>query len=77
MPNLKKSIHRKGVFGWLKVTFVKWCEEEKGEENGTIFRNTSRKLLGRFLSNLVCKVAYIEGVKYVNLIEIGLVVIEI
>ena len=32
----------KGVFGWLKVTFVKRCEEEeeKGEENRAIFRNT-------------------------------------
>ena len=30
----KKSIHGKGVLGWLKITFVKWCEEEeKGEEN--------------------------------------------
>ena len=37
----------------------------------------SRKLLGRFLSNLVCSVAYMEGIKYVNLIEIGPVVIEI
>ena len=40
MPNLKEE---KGVFGWLKVTFVKRCEEEekeKGEENGAIFRNT-------------------------------------
>ena len=28
-------------------------------------------------SNLVCRVAYMEGIKYVNLIEIGPVVIEI
>ena len=42
-----------------------------------IFRNTSHELLGRFLSNLVCRVTYMEGIKYVNLIEIGLVVIEI
>ena len=33
--------------------------------------------MDRFLSNLVCRVAYTEGIKYVNLIEIGLVVIEI
>ena len=70
MPNL-------GVFGWLKVTFVKHCEEEKGEENRAIFKNTSRELLDRFLPNLVCRVAYMEGIKYVNLIEIGSVVIEI
>ena len=29
-----------GCFGRLKVIFVKRCEEEKGEENGAIFRNT-------------------------------------
>ena len=33
--------------------------------------------MGRFLSNLVCNVVYMEDIKYVNLIEIGLVVIEI
>ena len=29
-------MYKKGVFGWLKVSFVKWCEEEeeKGKENG-------------------------------------------
>ena len=71
-------IHGKGVFGWLKVTFVKWCEEEeKGEETGTMFSNTSRELLGRFLSNLVYRIAYMEGIKHVNLIEINSVVIEI
>ena len=75
----ENRIHGKGVFGWLKVTFVKQCEEEKGEENRAIFRNTyaSRELLDRFLSNLVCRVVYMEGIKYVNLIEIGPVVIEI
>ena len=39
--------------------------------------HTSCELLGRFLSNLVCRVVYMEGIKYVNLIEIGPVVIEI
>ena len=34
-------MHEKGVFGWLKVTFVKWCEEEeKYAENGAIIMNT-------------------------------------
>ena len=68
---------QKGVFDWLKITFIKQCEEEKGEETEAIFRNTSCKLLSRFLSNLICRVTYMEGIKYVNLIEIGLVVIEI
>ena len=25
----KKSMHEKGIFVWLKVTVVKWCEEEE------------------------------------------------
>ena len=33
--------------------------------------------MDRCLSNLVCRVAYMEGIKYVNLIEIGSVVMEI
>ena len=41
VPNLKEIDPWEGCFGWLKVTFVKRCEEEeKGEENGAIFRNT-------------------------------------
>ena len=41
VPNLKEIDSREGCFGWLKVTFVKRCEEEeKGEENGAILRNT-------------------------------------
>ena len=70
-------IHGKGVFGWLKVTFVKRYKEEKGEENGAVFRNIYRELLGRFLSYLACRVAYMEGIKYVNVIEIGPVVVVI
>ena len=37
----------------------------------------SLELLGRFLSKLVCRVTYMEGIKYMNLIEINPVVIEI
>ena len=40
-------------------------------KNGAIFRNKSHKLLGQFSSNLVCRVMYMEGTKYVYLIEIG------
>ena len=36
-----------------------------------------QELLGQFSSNLVCRVAYMDGIKYVNMIEIGPVVIEI
>ena len=44
---------------------------------GKFQEHISCELLGRFLSNLVCRDAYMEGIKYVNLIEIGIVVIEI
>ena len=51
----------------------------KYEENWTTFRNVYlvNYVLSRFSSNLVCKVVYMKGIKYVNLIEIGPVVIEI
>ena len=71
-------IHGKGVFGRLKVTFVKQCkEEEKSEEHGAIFRNTFHELPSSFLSNLVCRVMYMESIKYENLIQISIVVIDI
>ena len=35
----------------------------------------SRKLRGRFLSNLVCVVLYMVGLTYVNLIEIAPIVL--
>ena len=40
-------------------------------------KHISHELLSQFLSNLVCRVAYMEGIKYVNLIEIDPVVIEV
>ena len=36
----------------------------------------SCELLGGCSSNVVCRVAYMEGIKYMNLIEIGQAVIE-
>ena len=44
---------------------------------GNFQKHISCKLLSRFSSNLVCDVVYMEGIKYVNLIEISPVVIEI
>ena len=44
---------------------------------GNFQEHISRELLDRFLLNLVCRVAYMEGIKCVNLIEISPVVIEI
>ena len=43
---------------------------------GNFQEHISRKLLSRFLSDLVYRVVYREGIKYVNLMEIGSVVIE-
>ena len=70
-------IHDNSVFSWFKVTFVKWCEEEeKGEENGVIFRNI-------YLANYSANIFQIWYRRsriwraYINLIEIGPVVIEI
>ena len=37
----------------------------------------SQTTINRFSSYLVCEFMYMEGIKYVNLIEIGPVVIEI
>ena len=34
-------------------------------------------MLRRFPSNLVCEVVYMEGIKYVNLVQICLVVMKI
>ena len=75
MPNLKEIDLQEGCLWLAQSYFCKWCEEEeeKGEENRAIFRNTY--LANYWTENLVCRVAYIEGIKYVNLIEIGRVVI--
>ena len=35
------------------------------------------RITGPISSNLVCRVTCMEGIKYINLIEIGVVVIEI
>ena len=44
---------------------------------GNFQEHIFQELLGQFSSNLVCRVTYIEGIKYMNMKEIGLVVIEI
>ena len=62
----RKPIHE-------KVGFLKWCEEkEKCKEI-----RQSHKLINRFSSNLVCKVVYIKGIKYIILVQISPVVLEI
>ena len=51
------------------------CKEEKCEENWAIFKNKyiSREMPKQFPSILICEVVYIN---YINLVEIGLVVLE-
>ena len=44
---------------------------------GQFQEHISCELLGQFLSNLVCMVMYIEGINYMNLIEIDLLALEI
>ena len=69
-----------GVFCRLKDTFVKWCKKKKNGKKMGQFSGThvlSCELLGQFSSNLVCRFVYMESIQYVNLIEIGSVVIEI
>ena len=76
VPNLNE-IHPVKIFSWLKI--VNQCEEEKCKENWQLSdfqKHISHKLLIRFSSRLVCKVVYMEGIEYVNLIEIGPVVIR-
>ena len=46
-------------------------------KSGNFQKRIFQKLLGWFPLNLVCRVMYMEGIKYVNLIEIGTVVMEI
>ena len=79
VPNSKKIHPTEDCFSWLIVIVLNQCLEEKCEENQAIFRNVylANYVLTRFSSNLVCKVVYMEGTKYVNLIEISMVVIEI
>ena len=73
VPNLKEIHSREG---WLKIIVLNWCKEEE-KENQEIFRNI---YLTNYLSDFLqiwYVVVYIEGIKYVKLIEIGPVVIEI
>ena len=51
VPNLKEIHLGKGCFSWLKVIVLNQCEEEeKYEENRTIFRNAYLK---NYLANFL------------------------
>ena len=50
--------------------------EKKNEKKSDDFQELiSQELLGPFLSNLMCKVH--EGIKYINLVEIGAILFEL
>ena len=52
-------------------------KKKKMKKMGNFQEYISHELLGRFLLDLVCKVTYMEGIKYENLIEISPVVVDI
>ena len=78
MPNLKEIDSREGCL-WLAQSYfckmVRRRRRRKGEENGAIFRTHISRTNGPI--SLKFGIAYMEGTKYVNLIDIGSVVIEI
>ena len=76
--NLKEIDPREGCFWLAQSYFCKTVRRRKrSRKYGNFQEHISRELLNQFLSSLVCRVAYMEGIKYVNLIEIGPVVIQI
>ena len=79
VPNSKEIHPRKRLFfSWLTVTVLNRCEEEKCEENWAVLKNAYlANYLSDFLQIWYVQSVYMQGIKYVNLIEISLVVIEI
>ena len=77
------------ALSWWKVLFksILVCMSIYGLENlvqrkirikfGNFQVPISQKLLRQFLSNLVCKVVHIIQVKYINLIEIDPIVLNL
>ena len=62
------SAYENGSFGWLKVPFLKLCEEVESENAKKVkqflgIHTVSCELLGLFPSSLVCRVMYMEGLK--------------
>ena len=77
VPNLKE-IHPGEVCFFLAQSCCKSVQRTKiWRKSGNFQKLIFQKLHSRFPLNLVCQVVYMEITKYVNLIEIGPVVIEI
>ena len=62
------------------LNYFWFCAKEKEKRQRTLDdfqEHISHKLPIRFLWNLICKVVYIQSIKYVNLLKIGLIILEI
>ena len=78
VPNLNEIHPREGCFFLAQSYCFKSVQRRKMWSKSDNFQKCiSCKLLNRFSLNLVCKVMYMKGIKYVNLIEIGSVFVEI
>ena len=70
-------MHKKVVF---VCTYFVWCAAKEKKNTNKIWQLSGTYIsetTGRFLSNLVCKVVYMVGLKYVNLIEIYPIVFKL
>ena len=76
VPNLKEIHFEESCF-FLAQSCKSMRRRKMLRKLGNFQKHISHKLLILIFSNLICKVVYIEGIKYVNLIEIGSVVVEI
>ena len=71
--DLKEIDPREGCL-WLAQSY--FCKMVQRRKLSNFQELISYELLGQFPSSLLCGVMYMEGIKCVNLIEIGQVVIE-
>ena len=76
----KKSKHEKMVFTNFKSIFILVRRRRKRKirrKSGNFQEQISHEPLAQSMSNSVCKVRYMQSIKYVNLIEIRSVVFKI
>ena len=77
VTNLKEIHLGEGCFFLAQSYCFESVLRKMWRKLGNFQKHISRKLLIWFSSNLVCKIVYMKGITYLNLIEIGPVVIEI
>ena len=79
VPYLKEIDLRERCLWWAQSYFCKMVRRRRRmwRKWANFQRHISRELLGQFPSNLARGIACMEDIKYVNLIEISLMVIEI